>query len=54
MSSPNTPLDPEKQPALVRTDAYEEWRKREGSTGWRCIHQRHESRGGGSLAAQGR
>ena len=30
MSSPNTPLDPEKQPALVRMDAYEEWRKREG------------------------
>jgi quercetin dioxygenase-like cupin family protein len=30
MTNPNTPLDPEKQPALVRMDAYEEWRKREG------------------------
>lgn len=29
MTSPNTPLDPEKQPALVRVDVYEEWRKRE-------------------------
>ena len=30
MTSPNTSLDPEKQPALVRMDVYEEWRKREG------------------------
>ena len=30
MTNPNTPLDPEKQPALVRVDAYQEWRKREG------------------------
>ena len=30
MTNPNTPLDPEKQPALVRVDVYEEWRKREG------------------------
>ena len=30
MTNPNTPLDPEKQPALVRVDAYQEWRRREG------------------------
>ena len=30
MTNPNTPLDPEKQPALVRVDTYQEWRKREG------------------------
>ena len=30
MTNPNTPLDPEKQPALMRVDVYEEWRKREG------------------------
>ena len=31
MTNPNTSLDPEKQPALVRVDVYEEWRKREGT-----------------------
>lgn len=30
MSTANTRLDPEKQPALVRIDMYEEWRLREG------------------------
>jgi quercetin dioxygenase-like cupin family protein len=30
MTELNLPLDPEKQPALVRVDVYEEWRKREG------------------------
>ena len=30
MDKANTQLDPEKQSALVRTDMYEEWRKREG------------------------
>ena len=30
MDNANSQLDPEKQPALVRTDMYEEWRKREG------------------------
>jgi len=31
MTTPNTKLDPETQPALVRVDAYQEWRKREGA-----------------------
>src|ERR1700741_3596037 len=31
MSETDNHLDPEKQPALVRVDAYEEWRKREGA-----------------------
>jgi quercetin dioxygenase-like cupin family protein len=30
MTVSNTNLDPEKQPALVRADVYEEWRSREG------------------------
>jgi hypothetical protein len=30
MDKANTQLDPEKQPAIVRTDMYEEWRTREG------------------------
>ena len=30
MVSASNNLDPEKQPALVRVDMYEEWRKREG------------------------
>jgi mannose-6-phosphate isomerase-like protein (cupin superfamily) len=30
MTTANDNLDPEKQPALVRIDKYEEWRKREG------------------------
>src|SRR3989304_3515390 len=32
MSIPNTPIDPDKQPALVRADMYQEWRKREGAS----------------------
>jgi quercetin dioxygenase-like cupin family protein len=31
MTTPNTKLDPETQPALIRVDAYQEWRKREGA-----------------------
>ncbi len=30
MTTDSNQLDPEKQPALTRIDAYEEWRKREG------------------------
>jgi quercetin dioxygenase-like cupin family protein len=30
MTTANSNLDPEKQPALVRVDMYEQWRKREG------------------------
>ena len=31
MSTTSPSLDPEKQPAVVRTDMYQEWRKREGA-----------------------
>ena len=31
MSGTNNSLDPEKQPAVVRVDMYQEWRKREGA-----------------------
>ncbi len=30
MATASNQLDPEKQPALTRIDAYEEWRRREG------------------------
>ena len=54
MTSPNTPLDPEKQPALARVDVYEEWRKREGVPLVGGVYIKDmKARGGGSLAAQG-
>ena len=31
MNDTTTKLDPDKQPAIVRVDMYQEWRKREGA-----------------------